>query len=84
MRERKLTNEQREQLLQAYLKCRRSAYDLAISLGVHKTYPAALAFSRGIKSNAPYIRGEPQLRYRDDHDDPRWAWARERGEVIAP
>lgn len=71
----KITESQREQLVRVYLESGlRVAGPLAISMGVSPKYPGILASTSGRRR--PGQKGT-------DMNDPRWAWAIQRGAIIA-
>lgn len=81
----KITDKQRDELLRLYLSDgREAAGALAVKYGVSPKYPSSLAAALGL--HRP--RWRKGNRYKDnkiDHtrslNDPRWAWAIERGSV---
>ena len=84
----KVTPAQRQQLLEYYLKYGMKATEpLCKELGVSNRYPASVASVYG-KRRPKYRAG---TKYKDtpkadpawNQHDPRWAWAIERGTVIA-
>lgn len=79
----KITEEQRQQILSVFRSDRRKAIDLALSFGLSRSYPTALAHHRGIKTSAPRLcTFQPRKVCRSDWDDPRWAWAIDRGAIL--
>lgn len=73
--DRKITAEQREQLVRVYIEGGiRAAGPLAVSMGVSRKYPGILAITSGRRRKGYGPR---------DTKDPRWKWAIERGSVIA-
>lgn len=72
--DRKLTHEQREQLVRVYLESGTSAAGpLAVSMGVSRKYPGIMAATSGRRRS-----GRPP----GDWNDHRWQWAIERGPVV--
>jgi hypothetical protein len=82
---RKVTPEQRHQLIQIYLHmgfC--VASQLCVEWGVSALYAAREAKERGIDIKRPRkSMGKSDSAVGVDHLDPRWAWAVERGSVVA-
>lgn len=87
---RKITEGQRIEILKVYgERGHKAAAKLCREYGVSENYPCSLASAYGITT--PRSRGEYR-KYRDrkvnvpglrDWKDPRWAWAIERGPVLA-
>lgn len=75
-----LTKQQAKHLLEVYrTEGRAAAEAIAPNYGVKPSYVRCLAFKHGVRAKT--ISGP---RWRPSHkrdDDPRWAWAVERGQV---
>ena len=82
MRGKRLTEEQRAELLKVYLTGdSKAAKALAAKIGVHEHYLSLIARRNGHFNNYGRIgRVAPKP---SQPNDPRWKWAIERGPVIA-
>lgn len=77
-----LTPEQIESLIKAYMEGGlRASANLASQYGVNRKYPYFLARDRGLKFDYGYKKGQSRLTQVEE--DYRWAWARQRGAVLA-
>jgi hypothetical protein len=80
---RKVTAETRDQLVQIFLHMGKDvAAEECIAHGLHRNYAEAEVSFRGLRPKHQDA-GSGTGGGRVDHDDPRWAWAIERGPVIA-
>lgn len=83
-RRQKISERQRDQLLQVYLHMGLEvSRKLCLEYGVSRDYAAKRASEIG-KSHRKIFRGAGKGSMRVDHGDPRWRWAVERGAVSAP
>lgn len=80
---RKISERSRDQLVQIYLHMGQEvAAKECIARGLHRDYAKAEVSFRGLRVPHKYVGGGP-AGGRVDHNDPRWAWAVERGAVLA-
>lgn len=80
---RKVTPEVRDQLVQIFLHMGKDvAAEECVAHGLHCNYAQAEVGYRGLLPPRKFTGGG-DIATGVDHDDPRWAWAIERGPVIA-
>lgn len=80
---RKISVEQRHQLVQIFLHMGYAeSVRVCIEAGLHGKYAALQAREMGL-SRKKVFRGGGDIANSIDHNDHRWAWAIERGSVIA-
>lgn len=85
----KVTEAQRQEILRIYkIEGVNAASALCVSLGLHPRYYSGLASGRGVaKKKSKPLTPEQKAKmrsqvYREDCNDPRWAWAIARGAVV--
>lgn len=80
---RKVTPQQQAELVAHYLAHGREASEIkCVEMGVCPRYAASVAAAWG-KYRPRKFRGGGDIAVAVDHKDPRWAWAIERGPVLA-
>lgn len=81
---RKVTPNQRQQLIQVFLHMGHAeSQSLCVEYGVHKDYAINQARALALVPKKRFSGGG-DIAVGVNHKDPRWSWAVERGPVLAP